>query len=435
MGLYICMAMEPIRKQDRINSLDILRGVALLGILLMNVVSLSLPDPAYWDPSGHGGDSGWNLRIFFFNSLFIEGSMRAIFSMLFGAGVILFTASKEEKGGGLEVANAWYRRTIWLILFGILHAYLLVFPGEVLFYYGIVGLFLFPVRKTTPSRLVMFAAFLILVLGVGKINEHHQIKKIRERTTIAEEMLANGSELTADQYTNINSWYYKLSTYKPDPAARERVILFMRSGYFTALKTMAPYVRFMHTKYFYQNGFLDALSMMLLGMALFRWRIFHGKKSYRFYSLMILLGYGIGIPINWYETSTYINSQYDLITYYKVGQTYDLGRIAMAIGHIGLVMIFIRLNILKFLKRALAAVGRMALTNYVTHTFILTSVFIVLKQYGQWQRIELYYLVASIWIIQLIVSPLWLTYFRYGPLEWIWRRLTYGHTFSHKSLK
>ncbi len=64
MGLYICIAMEPIRKQDRIDSLDILRGVALLGILLMNVVSLSLPDPAYWDPSGHGGDTGWNLRIF-----------------------------------------------------------------------------------------------------------------------------------------------------------------------------------------------------------------------------------------------------------------------------------------------------------------------------------------------------------------------------------
>lgn len=126
--------MEPVRAQDRINSIDVLRGVALFGILLMNVVSLSLPDPAYWDPSGHGGDTGWSLKIFFINNLLVEGTMRGIFSMLFGAGVILFTVYKEEKGGGLEIANAWYRRTIWLILFGLFHAYLFIFPGEVLFY-------------------------------------------------------------------------------------------------------------------------------------------------------------------------------------------------------------------------------------------------------------------------------------------------------------
>ena len=435
MGLYICNTMEPISKQDRISSLDILRGVALLGILLMNVVSLSLPDPAYWDPSGHGGDTGWNLRIFFLNSLFIEGSMRAIFSMLFGAGVIMFTASKEEKGGGLEIANAWYRRTIWLILFGIIHAYLLIFPGEVLFYYGVVGLFLFPARKAAPSRLVLFSLFLILVLGMIKINEYHHIKKISEETVLAEEMLAGGEELTAAQYESMNLWYYKLASYKPDSATRERVITSMRSGYLPAFKTMAPYVRFMQTDYFYRNGFLDALSMMLLGMALFRWRIFHGDKKYRVYGLMVLFGYGIGIPLNWHETTTYINSQYDLITYFRVGQTYDLGRIANAMGHIGLVMIFIRLNFLNFLKQALAAVGKMALTNYVMHTLILTIVFIVFKQYGQWQRFELYYLVGLTWLFQLMFSPLWLKFFRFGPLEWIWRRLTYGRAFSHYSLK
>ncbi|MEN8229608.1 MAG: DUF418 domain-containing protein [Bacteroidota bacterium] len=427
--------MEPISAKERISSLDILRGVALLGILLMNVVSLSLPDPAYWDPSGHGGESGWNLRVFFLNNLLIEGTMRGIFSMLFGAGVILFTASKEEKGGGLEIANAWYRRTIWLILFGFIHAYILIFPGEILFYYGVVGLFLFPVRKATPSRLVLFSAFLILVLGIIKINEYHHLKKIREETVLAEEVLAGGGVPTAEQYKSMNLWYYKLASYKPDTTTRESTITTMRSGYFPAFKLMAPYVRFMQTDYFYRNGFLDALSMMLLGMALFRWRIFHGEKKYRFYGLMVLLGYGVGIPINWYETTTYINSQYDLITYFKVGQTYDLGRIATAMGHIGLVMIFIRLNILNYLKRALAAVGRMALTNYVMHTFILTTVFILFKQYGQWQRFELYYLVGAIWVFQLMVSSLWLKYYRFGPLEWIWRRLTYGQAFSHSSLK
>lgn len=422
--------MEPTRASDRIASIDILRGVALLGILLMNIVGLSLPDPAYWDPSGHGGDTGWDLRVYVFNNLFIEGTMRAIFSMLFGAGVILFTIKKEEKGEGLKVANSWYRRTIWLAVFGLAHAYLLIFPGEVLFYYGIVGLFLFPARNAAPRKLILFAAGLIAILTIIRITDFREMKSLRDETREAEEMLAVGEAITPEQSASIGLWYYKLSTYKPEDAIREQVIATMRSGYFPALRSMAPYVRFMQTDYFYHTGFLDALAMMLLGMAFFRIRIFHGEKKFRFYALLALLGYGIGIPLNWYETATYMNSQFDLVTYFKVGQTYDLGRIATATGHIGLIMICIKLKFLRVLKLALAAVGKMALTNYIMHTLIATIVFIIFGQYGQWQRHELYYLVIGIWIFQLFFSPIWLKYYRFGPIEWIWRRLTYGPTFS-----
>jgi uncharacterized protein len=208
------------------------------------------------------------------------------------------------------------------------------------------------------------------------------------------------------------------------------VIATMRSGYLPALINMAPYVRFMQTEYFYHTGFLDALSMMLLGMAFFRWGIFQSKKKTLFYVVMVVAGYGIGLLVNWLETSAYIRSNFDLLTYFRLNRSYDLGRVFIAIGHIGMVMIFIRLNILKWLKEALASVGRMALTNYVMQTIIATTIFIGFKQYGLWQRHELYYLAGGVWIFQLIVSYLWLNRFRYGPLEWIWRRLTYGPSFS-----
>ena len=117
---------QPVGEKSRISSVDILRGVAVLGILTINIVGLGLPDPAYFDPSGYGGTAGWNLRVFFFNSLFFEGAMRGIFSMLFGAGVILFMQTKEEAGAGLELAEIWYRRIILLVLFGMAHAYLMV---------------------------------------------------------------------------------------------------------------------------------------------------------------------------------------------------------------------------------------------------------------------------------------------------------------------
>ncbi len=422
--------MEPVQPRTRIRSLDILRGFALLGILLMNVVSFSLPDPAYWDPSGHGGDTGWNLRVFIFNSLLVDGSMRAIFSMLFGAGVILFTTAGSGKENPAEAANAWYRRTIWLILFGLIHAYLLIFPGEILFYYGVVGLFLYPVRNTAPRRLLLFSMLLIGVLAGIRLAEYRQNARIAAETEAAMQSLARGEQITAEQQYSMERWNYKLRTYKPDAASREQVIASMRSGYLNALVGMAPYVRFMQTEYFYHTGFLDALSMMLLGMALFRWGIFHATRRPLLYLLMAVCGYGIGLTVNWLETGTYIRSGFDLLTYFRVNRTYDLGRTCIAIGHIGTVMLLVRWGALNRLKSALAAVGRMALTNYVMHTLIATILFIGFKQYGQWQRFQLYYLAAGIWAFQLITSSLWLKHFRFGPLEWLWRRLTYGRRFT-----
>jgi uncharacterized protein len=415
--MIIFTGMEPVPPLKRIKSIDTLRGFALLGILLMNVVSFSLPDPAYWDPSVHGGDTGWNLRVFIFNSLLVDGSMRAIFAMLFGAGVILFTSAGEKEGGSAETAHAWYRRTLWLILFGIVHAYLLVFPGEILFYYGVVGLFLYPVRKVAPLKLLLFSLFLIVLLATIRTVEYRNMEQL--------------SQIPARQQEDMERWNERLRSYKPDEAAREEGIASMRSGYLAALTTRAPYARFMQTGHFYHTGFLDALSMMLTGMAFFRWGIFQAGKRTRFYLLMMVAGYGIGIPVNSLEIEPYIRSHFDLLTFFRITRSYDVGRVLIAIGHIGLVMTLVKLGILRWLGSALAAVGRMALTNYVMHTVIAVLIFIGFKQYGQWQRYQLYYLVGGIWVLQLVASPLYLRRFRYGPLEWIWRRLTYGREFAN----
>ncbi|MGW8314636.1 MAG: DUF418 domain-containing protein, partial [Bacteroidales bacterium] len=397
-----------------------------------NVVSFSLPDPAYWDPSGYGGDTGWNLRYFIFNSLLVDGAMRAIFSMLFGAGVILFTTGAGKQDNLADVANAWYRRTIWLILFGLLHAYLLVFPGEILFYYGVVGLFLYPARNAPPGRLFLFSVILLAVLALIRESDYRHNVNLYEQTVAAEQSLARGEAITPEQQAGMNEWYYRLGTYKPGEAALEQAVSSRDSGYLKALTSTAPYVRFMQTEYFYHTGFMDALSMMLLGMAFFKWGIFQAHKKIRFYLMMVLIGYGAGLPVNWLETHAYLRSGFDLLTYFRINRSYDAGRVLMAVGHIGLAMLLVRWRVIPGLQRALAAVGRMALTNYIMHSFIAAVIFIGLKQYGQWQRYQLLYLVAGIWIFQLIVSPLWLRHFRFGPLEWLWRRLTYGSRSMHR---
>ena len=201
----------------------------------------------------------------------------------------------------------------------------------------------------------------------------------------------------------------------------------MHKGYFDLVLFRAPINRYMQSTFNYDYNPWDVLAMMLLGIALYKLRVITAELSFRSYLLMVVIGYGIGLPINYYETMLILNNDFSIEAFYQAGITYAVGRIAVSFGHIGLVMLFCKLNIIGFLRRSLAAVGRMALTNYIMHSVICAFVFtgIGFALFGRLQRYELYYVVISIWIFQLIASPIWLKYFRFGPLEWLWRTLTY----------
>lgn len=405
--------------------MDILRGVAVLGILTINVVGLGLPDPAYFDPSGYGGSTGLNLRVFFFNSLFFEGAMRGIFSMLFGAGVILFMQTKEAAGAGLELAELWYRRVILLILFGMAHAYLLVWPGDILFSYGMIGLLLFPFRNSRPQNLMITAAVILIIGMIVSFGSSSTAGRQQRHYFEALEMFDKGEEVPHSVLKDYYAWIERYAVMKPTEEWLEYRIQKVQEGYFPAVKEMAGDSYFFESEYHYRHNYFDIMSMMLLGMALFRLRVFHAEKSYRFYALLMLIGYGIGIPVNWWETRVYIESEFDLIRYYDLLRTYDLGRVSTMLGHVGLVMLFCKSGILKWVQDSLAAVGRMALSNYLLQTIIANVVFIGFSRYGRLERYELYFIVIAIWAFQIILSTIWLKYFRFGPFEWLWRSLTY----------
>lgn len=126
-----------------------------------------------------------------------------------------------------------------------------------------------------------------------------------------------------------------------------------------------------------------------------------------------------------YQTATYAGDGFALVTNYRMAITYDVGRLLMVSGHLGLILLLCQSRMLSGLRRRLAAVGRMALTNYISHTLITTAVFVGFAQFGRWERIELYALVLVIWVFQLAVSPAWLRRVHFGPMEWCWRTLTY----------
>ena len=176
---------------------------------------------------------------------------------------------------------------------------------------------------------------------------------------------------------------------------------------------------------FYRYFFFDIFGMMMIGMGLFKLGVFTLERSTGFYVGLVVIGYGIGLTTNWYEVSTIIEGKFSLLAFEKTNATYDLGRLSMTAGHVGLLLLIARSGIFPLLQHAIASVGRMAFTNYLTHSAVCAIFFVGLGYFGQLQRAELYYVVLTICAVQLVFSPIWLKYFTMGPLEWVWRALTY----------
>jgi uncharacterized protein len=420
--------LGPVSSTERISSLDVLRGVALLGILLMNIAGFGLVFMAYVDPTVQGGSEGANLFVWVMNNMFFEGTMRALFSMLFGVGMVLMTSRMIGRGGGIEVADIYYRRTIWLLIFGLIHGYLILWTGDILFAYGLWGLFLFPFRNTKPKKLIIAVVVLTLIGVALQFGKYTEITKYKAQYEAAQ--VYGEEDLPKELKEGKEAWEGLSAELKPDMEKIAEDTQSMHKGYLELVMFLAPVNRMMQTTFNYDYNPWDVLAMMLLGIALFKMGVITAQLKTKTYLLMVLLGYGIGIPVNYYETTIILEDNFSILSFFESGLTYPFGRIAMSFGHIGLVMIFCKLNILGFLRISLAAVGRMALTNYIMHSVICTFVFtgIGFSLFGKLQRHELYYVVLAIWIFQLIASPIWLKYFRFGPLEWLWRTLTYKKT-------
>lgn len=415
---------QPTQKKARINSLDVIRGIAVLGILLMNINGMGLPF-AYSDPSIAGGADGLNLQVWIMNEMFFEGTMRGLFTLLFGAGVVLLTSRLEKSGAGIATADIYYRRTLWLLVFGIFNVYILLWHGDILYPYAIFGLMLFPFRNADLKKLIL-GAFLLIVIGVlWDISDYRNDLKTKKEGIELQKIKDQGLALTDDQEASLEKWE-KLSAKKTPEEVAKKIDL-MHQGYWAVLMEKVKGNQFMQTWLPYRLWPWDILSFMILGIAFFKLRIFHGERKNLFYTILMGIGYLVGLSINYYETQMQLDSNFDPVVIAKATQTYQIGRLFTTLGHVGLFMLFIKSGILGFLQRSFAAVGQLALTNYLMQSVITSIIFYGdgLALFGTLQRYQLYYIVAAIWILQLIYSPIWLKYFQYGPAEWLWRSLTY----------
>ena len=363
-----------------------------------------MPGSAYSNPLAFGDLNGINKWVWIVSHVFADMKFMNIFSILFGAGIILVTSKSEIKTG--KSASLHYKRTLWLLILGLFHAHI-IWYGDILVTYALCALILFPLRKIKPSIQLLLGLIIFTV---------HSIMYGFFGATIGEwpaDLLTEMAQSWAPSLERINFEIGMITgTLSQQIQYNSAVATYLETNFFLSL-----------------YGFWRVSGLMLIGMALYKLGFFTSKKLNAYYYRLIFILSPLGFTLimigviknfsadwNW-EYSRFLGSQFNY-----------WGSLFLCIVYISIFMIIINSNILKSLKVRLAAVGRMALTNYISQSLICTILFfgIGFGLFGQVDRWIQVIIVLLIWILQLTWSKPWLEKFRFGPLEWLWRSFTYG---------
>ena len=396
----------------RIASLDFIRGVAVMGILAANIVAFGQPFAAYTYPGAfltehdRAADLMWVAQF-----VLIDGKMRALFTLLFGAGLYLFLEKAWEKGSGIRLQVG---RLLWLGLFGAAH-FVFLWKGDILLLYASCGLVaLLFVRMEPPNQLILgligYIIGALIYLGAAWSME----------AANSGTFLPAGEQASDLQQSMLDTKQRNLDD---------------------SLADAAPIIAGDYPAFVSSNleglgqgllSWLETLPLMLVGMALYRMGFFEGAFARRkliFWGLVGIIGGGlVQLWIAWRALE-------DGLTYYGTLAAFTgwalFPRLAMSLGLLALLTV-IGSRGPGWLHGRIAAAGRAAFTNYLGTSILMLFVFHgwALGLFGKLTRGELYLVVLATWAIMLLWSKPWLDRFRYGPFEWLWRCLTYGRIFA-----
>jgi uncharacterized protein len=421
---------KPVAEGERVASVDVIRGVALLGILTMNIVAFSWPEAVYDIPVRDPDAGPLDIALWAFNHLVFETKMMTLFSMLFGAGLVLM--AERAEGRGARWRGVYYRRVTWLLVIGLIHGYL-IWYGDILVWYALCGFLLYPFRKLRPATLIVLGVlFNLVLLGMLLVFRFAGVPYMRATAERVEVATREGRTPGWFSQKVHDGWKEMSKNELPKREEFLAEIATHRGSYWGIVKERAKELIWFQLFGFLFAGWWMAGGRMLIGMGLMKLGIFSAARSRQFYLAMIAWGYGVGLPFLIFDVYHQIRGGFFLsgrLQYVLDGWPALIfyASIPVVFGHIGLVMLFYQSGALPWLTRRLAAVGRMALSNYLFDSLFCTTLFYGygFDLFGTLHRPLLYVLVLSLWLVQLLVSGLWLEVFRFGPAEWLWRSLTY----------
>ena len=392
----------PVTVGDRLETLDVLRGFALLGILAMNIRAMAAPLGAYAYPYALWDYEGATRAAYILTGVGFDLKMMGLFSMLFGAGVLLYAA--KPTAAGAPPTGLWFRRMGWLLVIGMVHAYL-IWGGDILVPYALCGLILLWWVRNWSARALMASAILLLgvgaFMGVGHAFSWESMSEADRAVEAA--MMMPTREQAVEQLAG------------------------MLGGYTEIVATNAPMVLMFQTFFFIAFFFWRCSGMMLLGMALFKSGFLGGSRTTGVYAATAAICLPLGWGLAYYGMAELERASFAMPDRALLDLWNYAGAIFASVGYAALLIVVVKSGALAGLRHALGAVGRMAFTNYLMQSVVTAVLFLGwgFGLAGRFDYAEQLLIVAAIWIAQLIISPIWLSRFRFGPAEWLWRSLTY----------
>jgi uncharacterized protein len=415
----------PVSAADRLQSLDVLRGVAVLGILVMNIYAFAMPFAAYSNPLVMGGRDWYNLGTWFTTHVLFDQKFMSIFAMLFGAGIVLMMNRLEARGASF--GPIFFRRQFWLLIIGALHAYLLWF-GDILFFYAATGVLVYLFRHRQPRALLLIGLIFLLVGVLMLQGTSRFIVALEQEAEALSTARESGATLTAEQEGTLDDWEQMRQIFAPSDAELREELHTYRGSYREILARRAPEVAMMQFQALPFFILWRVGGLMLFGMALMKMNLMSGRQGSGAATRMMALGYGAGLPLAlWSAVNAYAHG-FDSVYMMGPGALPNyVGSVFVAFGHMGLVLWLHGAGRLAAPLARFGAVGRMALSNYLLQSLIMTTIFYGygLSLYGEVPRLLQMLFVLGLIAFQLVLSPWWLARFRFGPAEWAWRSLTY----------
>ncbi|MFN3968979.1 DUF418 domain-containing protein [Flavobacterium sp.] len=399
----------PIQNHEREIFMDALRGFAVLGIFIANLNFLS---------HYQGSDNAigpWLLKgsddtMSFLHHMFIEGKFYSIFSLLFGWGIAL--QIKRGLAKEVDVLPIIKRRLRIMLLLGAMH--LLIWIGDIVFFYALLGFILLPLRKFSDRTLLTTG--IILILSPILL---YWLKMTFPVLNFPAQLLYQTGDDLRDKLTNINS----KATY----------IDFMQNGsWFDHLKRNISGIFYRYGYLFFVSRIPKVLGMFLIGYVIGRSDFYKNlAQNKKIIYWIIGLGLLIGLPAN-YQLAQYMSAPGDAYFDLKINGWYEtivyaLGVVPLALAYVGILMLGFQTTIGHKILLIISPVGKMAFSNYLMHSLIGNFVFLGAGLGYMGQVGPVYYTLFAIlvFIFQIILSTIWLKNFQYGPIEWLWRSLTY----------
>lgn len=431
-------AARPVAVAQRIASLDVLRGFALLGILVLNIEVFSAPITFHNVPLDQARPAfvGWHAEldylILWVKWAFFEGRMRTLFAMLFGAGIILLTRSFEQRGETVRGRQIYFRRNLWLLAFGLVHG-ILIWTGDILTYYALLALVvMYPLRRVGARTLVTIG--LIVGIGGGSVGLYRmtnagavfEAERLEQLAQQAHAATRAHRPLTGEQRAALAAEAKRQAEAANAPAS---VVGESGRSYLQSIGPRAASFFEFIRGVFGSGWILEVVGSMMVGMGLFKLGFLTGDWTRRAYALTAGIGYALTVPL---VTVGLILSQQSgfaaPVLMRWLALPYGLEVLPGAIANAALLLLIWKSGLASTVTTALGKVGRTAFSNYIGTSLLCQFIF----SWGPWPlfaKLEYHqqlYVVAGVWAINLVASALWLRWFDFGLLEWLWRSLVYG---------